>query len=56
MLIDFGRAVDALFGFALSPDKTKAVAVGWKGIDPTAVSSTNNDDARIVHFSLPTAR
>ena len=55
-LIDFGGPTDALFGLALSPDKTKAVAVGWKGVDTTAVSPTNTDDARIVHFSLPQAQ
>ena len=56
MLIDFGSEADGLFGLALSFDKTETVAVGWKGIDPAAVSPTNNDNARIVHFSLPTAR
>jgi uncharacterized delta-60 repeat protein len=55
-LIDFGGPTDALFGLALSSDKTDAVAVGWKGVDTTAVSPTNNDDARIVHFSLPQAQ
>ena len=55
-LIDFGGPTDALFGLALSSDTTDAVAVGWKGVDTTAVSPTNNDDARIVHFSLPQAQ
>jgi hypothetical protein len=55
-LIDLGGPTDALFGLALSPDKTKAVAVGWKGIDAAAVTPTNNDDARVVHFSLPMAQ
>jgi hypothetical protein len=55
-LIDFDGSADALFGLALSPDKTEAVAVGWKGVDTAAVSPTNNDDARIVRFSLPTAQ
>lgn len=56
VLIDLGGPTDALFGLALSPDKTKAVAVGWKGVDAAAVSPTNNDDARIVRFPLPTAQ
>ena len=55
-LIALGGPTDALFGLALSPDKTQAVAVGWKGVDAAAVSPTNNDDARIVHFSLPMAQ
>lgn len=55
-LIDFGGSADALFGLTLSPDKTGAVAVGWKGVDSAAVSPTNNDDARVVHFSLPMAQ
>ena len=55
-LIDLGGPTDALFGLALSPDKTKAVAVGWKGVDAAAVTPTNNDDARVVHFSLPMAQ
>lgn len=53
-LIDFGGPTDALFGLALSSDKTKAVAVGWKGVDTAAAGPTNNDDARVVRFSLPT--
>ena len=56
VLIDFGSSADALFGLTLSPDKTGAVAVGWKGVDAVAVSPTNNDDARFVHFSLPMAQ
>ena len=52
-LIDFGGATDALFGLALSPDLTKAVAVGWKGVTATESSPTNNDDARVVRFPLP---
>ena len=55
-LIDFGGSADALVGLTLSPDKTGAVAVGWKGVDAAAVSPTNNDDARVVHFSLPMAQ
>ena len=55
-LINFGGSADALFGLTLSPDKTGAVAVGWKGVDAAAVSPTNNDDARVVHFSLPMAQ
>ncbi len=53
-LIDFGGPTDALFGLALSSDKTKAVAVGWKGVDTAAAGPTNNDDARVIRFSLPT--
>ncbi len=34
-LIDFGGTTDAPFGLALSPDLTKAVAVGWKGVPAT---------------------
>ena len=56
VLIDLGGPTDALFGLALSPDKTKAVAVGWKGVDTAAMTPTNNDDARVVHFSLPMAQ
>ncbi len=52
-LLDFGGATDALFGLALSPDLTTAVAVGWKGVPATESTPTNNDDARIVRFSLP---
>jgi uncharacterized delta-60 repeat protein len=52
-LIDFGGSTDALFGLALSPDKTRGVAVGWKGVDAGAVSPTNNDDSRVVRFSIP---
>jgi uncharacterized delta-60 repeat protein len=52
-LIDFGGATDALFGLALSPDMTKAVAVGWKGVPTPESTPTNNDDARIVRFPLP---
>lgn len=55
-LIDFGGPTDALFGLALSPDKTSAMAVGWKGVDAAAVSSTNNDDARAVRLSLSKAQ
>ena len=55
-LIDFASSADALFGLTLSPDKTGAVAVGWKGVDSAAVSPTNNDDARVVYFSLPMAQ
>ena len=29
---------------------------GWKGVDAAAVTPTNNDDARVVHFSLPMAQ
>lgn len=54
-LIDLGGPTDALFGLALSPDKTAAVAVGWKGIDADALSPANND-AGIVRFSLPPAQ
>ena len=53
-LIDFGGPTDALFGLALSSDQTKAVAVGWKGVDTAAAGPTNNDDARVIRFSLPT--
>ena len=52
-LIDFGGSTDALFGLALSPDKTRGVVVGWKGVDAGAVSPTNNDDSRVVRFSIP---
>lgn len=52
-LLDFGGPTDALFGLALSPDLTNAVAVGWKGVLPTESSPINNDDARVVRFSLP---
>lgn len=52
-LIDFGRATDALFGLALSPDLTKAMAVGWKGVPATESTPTNNDDVRVVRFPLP---
>ena len=53
-LIDFGGPTDALFGLTLSPDLQRAVAVGWKGVNTTESSQTNNDDARFVRFSLPT--
>lgn len=52
-LIDLGGPTDALFGLALSADKTKAVAVGWKGVNAAEASPTNNDDARVVLFPLP---
>lgn len=52
-LIDFGGATDALFGLALSPNLTKAIAVGWKGITAAESSPANNDDARVVRFPLP---
>jgi uncharacterized delta-60 repeat protein len=52
-LIDFGGATDALFGLVLSPDLTKAVAVGWKGVPATESTPANNDDARLVRFPLP---
>lgn len=52
-LIDLGGPPNALFGLALSLDKTEAVAGGWKGVDVAAVRPTNNDDAKTVHFSLP---
>ncbi len=55
-LIALGGPTGAPFGLALSPDKTQAVAVGWKGADAAAVSPTNNDGTRIVHFSLPMAQ
>ena len=55
-LIALGGPTDALFGLALSSDKTQAVAVGWKGVDAAAVNPTNNDDTRIAHFSLPMAQ
>lgn len=55
-LIDFGGPTDALFGLALSPDKTSAMAVGWKGVDAEAVSSAKNDDARAVRLSLSSAQ
>ncbi|MFO0700631.1 MAG: hypothetical protein U0236_15515 [Nitrospira sp.] len=51
-LVDFGGPTDALFGLALSPDLTQAVVVGWKGVIATESSPTNNDDARVVRFSL----
>lgn len=51
-LLDFGGPTDALFGLALSPDASNALAVGWKGVPPAESSPTNNDDARIVRFSL----
>lgn len=54
-LIDFGGPTDALFGLTLSPDFTKAVAVGWKGVIASESSPTNNDDARIVRFPVPSA-
>jgi uncharacterized delta-60 repeat protein len=53
-LVDFGGPTDALFGLALSPDLTRAVAVGWRGVNASESSPTNNDDARILRFSLPT--
>jgi hypothetical protein len=53
-LLDFGGATDASFGLTLSPDLTKAVAVGWKGVPATESTPTNNDDARIIR-RLPTA-
>lgn len=53
-LIDFGGPTDALFGLALSSDLTQAVAVGWRGVNATESSPTNNDDARIIRFPLPT--
>jgi uncharacterized delta-60 repeat protein len=53
-LIDFGGPTDALFGLALSPDLTTAVAVGWKGVPATESTPTKNDDARVVRFPLPT--
>jgi uncharacterized delta-60 repeat protein len=52
-LIDFGGPTDALFGLALSSDLTQAVAVGWKGVNASESSPTNNDDARVVRFPLP---
>lgn len=52
-LIDFGGTADALFGLTLSPDQTKAVAVGWKGVTETESSPTDNDDGRVVLLSLP---
>ncbi len=52
-LIDFGGPTDALFGLTLSPDLINAVAVGWKGVNVSESSPTNNDDARIVRFPLP---
>ena len=51
-LIDFGGSNDALFGLALSPDLTNAVAVGWEGVNATDSNPTNNDDARVVRFPL----
>ncbi|HBH81673.1 MAG TPA: hypothetical protein DDY39_17750, partial [Nitrospira sp.] len=51
-LIDLGGSNDALFGLALSPDLTTAVAVGWEGVISTDSNPTNNDDARVVRFSL----
>lgn len=51
-LIDFGGPTDALFGLTLSPDLKNAIAVGWKGVVVTEGSPTNNDDARVVRFSL----
>ena len=53
-LIDFGGPADALFGLTLSPDLSHAVAVGWKGVTATESSPTNNDDARVLRFPLPT--
>lgn len=52
-LFDFGGPADALFGLSLSPDQTQAVAVGWKGVNASESSPSNNDDARVVRFSLP---
>lgn len=52
-LYDLGGPPNALFGLALSLDKTEAVAVGWKGVDVAAVRPTNNGDAKTVHFSVP---
>ncbi len=54
-LFDFGGTTDALFGLALSADKKSAVLVGWKGVDTSAASTTNNDDARIVRIAIPGA-
>jgi uncharacterized delta-60 repeat protein len=51
-LLDFGGPTDALFGLALSSDHTQAAAVGWKGVNASESGPTNNDDARIVRFSL----
>lgn len=53
-LIDLGGPTDALFGVTLSSDLNTAVAVGWKGVTATESSPTNNDDARVVRFPLPT--
>lgn len=53
ILLEFGGPTDALFGLALSPDLTKAIAVGWKGVPSSESTPTNNDDARVVQFSLP---
>ena len=52
-LIDFGGPADALFGLTVSPDQTKAVAVGWKGVADSEMGPTNNDDGRVVFLSLP---
>lgn len=52
-LFDFGGPTDALFGLALSPDLTNAIAAGWKGVVATESRPTNNDDAKVVRFALP---
>lgn len=52
-LIDLGGPTDALFGLTLSADFRQTAAVGWKGVNATESGPTNNDDARVVRFSLP---
>ena len=51
-LIDFGGPTDALFGLTLSPDLTNGIAVGWKGVIATKSNPIDNDDARVLRFSL----
>ncbi len=52
-LFHLGGATDALFGVVTTPDRSKAVAVGWKGLEAAAASSADNEDARVVIMPLP---
>ncbi len=48
--LEFGGTSDALWGVALSPDRTTAYAVGSKGV--ATQSPTSNDDAHLVVIPL----
>jgi uncharacterized delta-60 repeat protein len=51
-LYDLGGTADFFWGAAVSPDQSKVVVVGLKGVDAAKASGDNNDDAAVLALPL----